>query len=236
MSSRWIDALVFGRQSPFVSMTTNSRHACVSSNLARGIVTTVLISSPWRISRSCVSSRSSATCRHLLAYHSPDEYEQQGMAIVCEREMAGTGCLIGYAKTSKSYARRLCRAPVRWRQLHEQPTHFEIGINTKIARTRRGCPQRCSGHLLSLSSLGFRWVRFSSQKSHNVFIICIILYKFAHGMNARMEASMMCLRIYCTADGESHFDEVAIATSSHQFHPTPWGSKGRRVMRRRAFV
>jgi hypothetical protein len=34
-----------------------------------------------------------------------------------------------------------------------------------------------------------------------------------------MEASMKCLRIYSTADGESHFDEVEIATTSRQVHP-----------------
>jgi hypothetical protein len=30
---------------------------------------------------------------------------------------------------------------------------------------------------------------------------------------------MNCLRIYSTADGESHFDEVEIPTSSRQVHP-----------------
>lgn len=30
---------------------------------------------------------------------------------------------------------------------------------------------------------------------------------------------MKCLRIYSTPDGESHFDEVEIATSSKQVHP-----------------
>jgi hypothetical protein len=30
---------------------------------------------------------------------------------------------------------------------------------------------------------------------------------------------MMCLRVYSTADGESHFDEVEIPTTSHQVHP-----------------
>jgi hypothetical protein len=30
---------------------------------------------------------------------------------------------------------------------------------------------------------------------------------------------MKCLRIYSTADGESHFDEVEIPTSSRQIHP-----------------
>ena len=30
---------------------------------------------------------------------------------------------------------------------------------------------------------------------------------------------MKCLRIYSTKDGESHFDEVAIPTSSRQVHP-----------------
>ena len=30
---------------------------------------------------------------------------------------------------------------------------------------------------------------------------------------------MKCLRIYSTADGESHFDEVEMATSSIQVHP-----------------
>jgi hypothetical protein len=34
-----------------------------------------------------------------------------------------------------------------------------------------------------------------------------------------MEASMKCLRIYSTEDGESHFDEVEIPTSSLQVHP-----------------
>jgi hypothetical protein len=35
-----------------------------------------------------------------------------------------------------------------------------------------------------------------------------------------MEPSMMkCLRIYSTADGESHFDEVDIPTNSRQVHP-----------------
>jgi hypothetical protein len=33
------------------------------------------------------------------------------------------------------------------------------------------------------------------------------------------EASMKCLRIYSTTDGESHFDEVEIPTSSGQVHP-----------------
>lgn len=33
-----------------------------------------------------------------------------------------------------------------------------------------------------------------------------------------MVAAMMCLRIYSTADGESHFDEVEIPTSSLQVH------------------
>ncbi len=31
---------------------------------------------------------------------------------------------------------------------------------------------------------------------------------------------MKCLRIYATADGESHFDEVEIPTSSRQVHPS----------------
>jgi hypothetical protein len=30
---------------------------------------------------------------------------------------------------------------------------------------------------------------------------------------------MKCLRIYSTADGESHFDEVEIPTTSRQVHP-----------------
>ena len=30
---------------------------------------------------------------------------------------------------------------------------------------------------------------------------------------------MKCLRIYATADGESHFDEIEIPTSSRQIHP-----------------
>ena len=30
---------------------------------------------------------------------------------------------------------------------------------------------------------------------------------------------MKCLRVYSTADGESHFDEVEIPTSSRQVHP-----------------
>jgi hypothetical protein len=34
-----------------------------------------------------------------------------------------------------------------------------------------------------------------------------------------MEASMKCLRIYSTEDGESHFDEVEIPTSSLQVRP-----------------
>jgi hypothetical protein len=34
-----------------------------------------------------------------------------------------------------------------------------------------------------------------------------------------VEASMKCLRIYATADGESHFDEIEIPTSSRQVHP-----------------
>jgi hypothetical protein len=38
-------------------------------------------------------------------------------------------------------------------------------------------------------------------------------------MNAGMEASMKCLRIYSAADGESHFDEVEIPTSSGRVHP-----------------
>jgi hypothetical protein len=33
-----------------------------------------------------------------------------------------------------------------------------------------------------------------------------------------MEASMKCLRIYATPDGESHFDEVEIPTSPRQVH------------------
>jgi hypothetical protein len=33
------------------------------------------------------------------------------------------------------------------------------------------------------------------------------------------EARMKCLRVYATADGESHFDEVEIPTSSRQVHP-----------------
>jgi hypothetical protein len=35
-----------------------------------------------------------------------------------------------------------------------------------------------------------------------------------------MKASMKCLRIYSTSDGESHFDEVDIPTNSRQVHPT----------------
>jgi hypothetical protein len=38
-------------------------------------------------------------------------------------------------------------------------------------------------------------------------------------MNAGTEASMKCLRIYSAADGESHFDEVEIPTSSGRVHP-----------------
>jgi hypothetical protein len=34
-----------------------------------------------------------------------------------------------------------------------------------------------------------------------------------------MEDKMMCLRVYSTADGESHFDEVEIPTTSRQVHP-----------------
>src|SRR5947209_9531405 len=34
-----------------------------------------------------------------------------------------------------------------------------------------------------------------------------------------MGVQMKCLRIYSTADGESHFDEVDIPTSSRQVHP-----------------
>jgi hypothetical protein len=34
-----------------------------------------------------------------------------------------------------------------------------------------------------------------------------------------MEASMNCLRIYATADGESHFGEVEIPTSPRHVHP-----------------
>ena len=30
---------------------------------------------------------------------------------------------------------------------------------------------------------------------------------------------MKCLRVYSTADGESHFDEVEIPTTSRQVHP-----------------
>jgi hypothetical protein len=30
---------------------------------------------------------------------------------------------------------------------------------------------------------------------------------------------MKCLRVYPTADGESHFDQVEIPTSSRQVHP-----------------
>jgi hypothetical protein len=33
------------------------------------------------------------------------------------------------------------------------------------------------------------------------------------------EAMMKCLRIYSTADGESHFNEVEIPTTSRQVHP-----------------
>jgi hypothetical protein len=33
------------------------------------------------------------------------------------------------------------------------------------------------------------------------------------------EARMKCLRVYSTADGESHFDEVEIPTTSRQVHP-----------------
>lgn len=32
-------------------------------------------------------------------------------------------------------------------------------------------------------------------------------------------AKMKCLRVYSTADGESHFDEVEIPTTSRQVHP-----------------
>jgi len=35
-----------------------------------------------------------------------------------------------------------------------------------------------------------------------------------------MEVSMKCFRIYSTADGESHFDEVEIPTSSRRVHPS----------------
>jgi hypothetical protein len=34
-----------------------------------------------------------------------------------------------------------------------------------------------------------------------------------------MEASMKCLRIHSTADGESHFDQVEIPPSCRQVHP-----------------
>ena len=36
---------------------------------------------------------------------------------------------------------------------------------------------------------------------------------------ARMGAPMKCLRIYSTPDGESHFDEVDIPTTSRRVHP-----------------
>ena len=44
------------------------------------------------------------------------------------------------------------------------------------------------------------------------------------------------LRVYSTADGESHFDEVEIPTSSGKFTPMPRRSKCRRIMRRHAEI
>jgi hypothetical protein len=44
------------------------------------------------------------------------------------------------------------------------------------------------------------------------------MYKSARGTVAGMGAPMKCLRIYSTVDGESHFDEVEIPTSSRQVH------------------
>lgn len=40
---------------------------------------------------------------------------------------------------------------------------------------------------------------------------------------------MKCLRVYSTADGESHFDEVEIPTTSRQVHPNaaPFSVSGR---------
>ena len=34
-----------------------------------------------------------------------------------------------------------------------------------------------------------------------------------------MEVAVQCLRIYSTDDGESHFDQIEIGTSSRQVHP-----------------
>jgi len=47
---------------------------------------------------------------------------------------------------------------------------------------------------------------------------------------------MKCLRVYATADGESHFDQVEIPTSSRQVPPRPRRSKCRQMMRRHASV
>jgi len=38
-------------------------------------------------------------------------------------------------------------------------------------------------------------------------------------MKMKTAAKMKCLRVYSTADGESHFDEVEIPTTSRQVHP-----------------
>jgi hypothetical protein len=47
---------------------------------------------------------------------------------------------------------------------------------------------------------------------------------------------MKCLRIYSTADGGSHFDQVEIPTSSRQVHPRPRRSKCRQIVRRHVSV
>jgi hypothetical protein len=47
---------------------------------------------------------------------------------------------------------------------------------------------------------------------------------------------MKCLRVYSTADGECHFDEVEIPTTSRQVHPDALHSKCRRSTWRQASV
>ena len=39
------------------------------------------------------------------------------------------------------------------------------------------------------------------------------------GVTQGTQAIMKCLRVYSTADGESHFGEVEIPTTSRQVHP-----------------
>src|SRR5258707_7707101 len=43
----------------------------------------------------------------------------------------------------------------------------------------------------------------------------LVMRRRAEGTGAKMK----CLRVYSTADGESHFDEVEIPTTSRQVHP-----------------